>query len=64
MPVAYLRIVCAKITSVGKFSVREIFSANGEKNCCANFFAKNSRHPFSSAKEITGKNQAPMMEKR
>jgi hypothetical protein len=41
MPVAYLRIVCAKITSVGKFSVQEIFSVNGEKFLSTNFFYAN-----------------------
>src|SRR5216117_1249321 len=40
MPAAYLRIVCAKITSTGKFSVQEIFSFNGEKFLCANFFTE------------------------
>src|SRR6266704_1080535 len=33
MPVAYLRIVCAKIAGTGKFSVQEIFSFTGKK-CC------------------------------
>jgi hypothetical protein len=40
MTAAYLRIVCAKIPSTGKFSVQEFFSVSGEKFHCANFFTE------------------------
>jgi len=40
MPVAYLRIVCAKIARVGKFPVQQFFSFNGEKFLSTNFFTK------------------------
>ncbi len=38
--IAYLRIVCARIIVVGKFSVQEFFSASGEKFLSTNFFSK------------------------
>jgi hypothetical protein len=51
MPVTYLRIVCAKIACDGKFSVQEIFSVNGEKFLCTNFFYANQINQLAERKK-------------
>src|SRR6266581_2388526 len=58
MPVAYLRIVCAKIAGTGKFSVQEIFSFNGEKFLCTNFFTEKQINEPAERKNSPEKNAA------
>ncbi len=58
MPVAYLRIVCAKIAGTGKFSVQQIFSFNGEKFLCANFFTEKQINEPAERKNSPEKNAA------
>jgi len=63
MPAAYLRIVCAKITSTGKFSVQEIFSFNGEKFLCANFFTEKQINEHVARKKSPEKTRGNGAEK-
>ena len=58
MPVAYLRIVCAKIAGTGKFSVQQIFSFNGEKFLCANFFTEKQINEPAERKNSPEKREA------
>src|SRR5437667_843809 len=63
MSAAYLRIVCAKITSTGKFSVQEIFSFNGEKFLCANFFTEKQINEHVARKKSPEKTRGNSVEK-
>src|SRR5438034_10594459 len=63
MPVAYLRIVCTKIAGTGKFSVQEIFSFNGEKFLCANFFTEKQINEHVARKKSPEKTRGNGAEK-
>jgi len=63
MPAAYLRIVCAKIAGTGKFSVQEIFSFNGEKFLCANFFTEKQINEHVARKKSPEKTRGNGVEK-
>jgi hypothetical protein len=56
--VAYLRIVCAKFTRVGKFSAGEIFFAERRKNCFYELFLQKLDHPMGRRKKIARKDLA------
>ena len=63
MPAAYLRIVCTKIAGTGKFSVQEIFSFNGEKFLCANFFTEKQINEHVARKKSPEKTRGNGAEK-